>query len=128
MQSLDLTGETKKPFHWCYLIADSKQLAEECDSSNNDREAEIPLGEDTANLSKIKTSIKTSINVSLPHLTRVYLANICSICMATFQCDPTLEDSSTSFMYSSHEVFSIQLSSTSMHHYFNFKMSGRSHT
>ena len=26
MQSLDLTGETKKSFPWCYLIADSKQL------------------------------------------------------------------------------------------------------
>ena len=92
MQSLDLTGETKKSFHWCYLIADSKQLAEERESSDNDRDAEILLGEHTENLSKIKTSIKTSTNVSSPHLTRVYLANICSILGATFQCDLTLKD------------------------------------
>lgn len=126
MQSLDLTGETKKSFRWCYLIADSKQLAEERDSSDNDREAEILLGEDTANLSKIKTSIKTSINVLSPHLARVYLANICSILAATFQCDPTLRDSSTPLMYIIARGFAIQLSSTSMRRY--FKMSGRSHT
>jgi hypothetical protein len=29
MQSLELTGETKKSFCWCYLIADSKQLADD---------------------------------------------------------------------------------------------------
>ncbi len=126
MQSLDLTGETKKSFRWCYLIADSKQLAEERESSDNDRDAEILLGEHTENLSKIKTSIKTSTNVLSPHLTRVYLANICSILGATFQCDLTLKDTTTPLMYVIARGFAIQLSSASMRRY--FKMSGRSHT
>ena len=78
-----------------------------------------------ASLSKIKTSIKTSVNVLSPHLTRVYFANICSILAATFQCDPTLKDSPSPLMYIIAPGFATQLSSPSMRCY--FQMSGHSH-
>jgi hypothetical protein len=37
MQSIELTGESKKWFRYFYLIPDSKSLAEECETASYDR-------------------------------------------------------------------------------------------
>jgi hypothetical protein len=40
MQSIKLTGKSKKCFRYFYLVPGSESLAEECESASNDREAE----------------------------------------------------------------------------------------
>jgi len=85
MQSIELTGESKKRFRYFYLVPDSKSLAEERESASYDREAEELLGEATTNLSKVNTTIKTSTAINTVHHLRAYLANICAVIEATNQ-------------------------------------------
>ena len=67
MQSIELTGKSKKRFRYFYLVPDSKSLAEERESASYDREAEELLGESKENLSKVKTTITTFSNVHHLH-------------------------------------------------------------
>ena len=41
MQSIKLTGKSKKRFCYFYLVPDSKALAEECTSASNDCKAKM---------------------------------------------------------------------------------------
>ena len=67
MQSIKLTGKSKKHFHYFYLVPDSKSLAEERESVFYNCEAEDLLGEARENLSKVKTTITTSMAISNVH-------------------------------------------------------------
>ena len=64
MQSIELTGKSKKRFRYFYLVPDSKSLAEERESESYDREAKELLSEAKENLSKVKTTITTSTAIS----------------------------------------------------------------
>ncbi|KAL3803843.1 hypothetical protein HJC23_004005 [Cyclotella cryptica] len=64
MQSIELTGESKKRFRFFYLVPDSKSLAEERESASYDREAEELLGEAMTNLSKVNTTITMSTAIN----------------------------------------------------------------
>ena len=57
MQSIELTGESKKQFCFFYLVPNSKTLAEGCETATYDHEAKELLAKTKANLSKIKTTI-----------------------------------------------------------------------
>jgi len=67
MQSIKLTGKSKKRFGYFYLVPDSKSLAEERECASYDHEAEELLGEAKENLSKVKTTIITSTAISNVH-------------------------------------------------------------
>jgi hypothetical protein len=108
MQSIELTGKSKKRFRFFYLILDSKSLAEECESASYCREAEELLGKAKENLSKVKTTITTSTAITTVHNLRAYLANICAVIEAQFICDMSLKDIHT---------FALHLSSASMRSY-----------
>jgi hypothetical protein len=125
MQSIKLTGESKKRFRYFYLIPDSKSLTEERESASYDREAEKLLGEAKENLSKIKTTITTSMTISNVHHLRAYLANICAIIEAQFVCDLSLADIHTPAMFVVACTFALHLSSASMQAY--LKKSNRPH-
>jgi hypothetical protein len=73
MQSIELTGKSKKRFCYFYLVPDSKSLAEECESASYNREAEELLGEAKENLSKVKTTITTSTAITTVHHLCAYL-------------------------------------------------------
>ena len=51
MQSIELTGESKKHFRYFYLIPDSKSLAKERKTTSYDSEAKELLGKAKENLS-----------------------------------------------------------------------------
>ena len=114
MQSIELTGESKKRFRYFYLVPDSKSLAEERESATCDREAEELLGEAKENLSKVKTTITTSTSISTVYHLRAYLANVCSVIEAQFNCDLTLKDARTPAMFVVARSFALHLSSPSM--------------
>ena len=125
MQSIELTGESKKRFRYFYLVPDSKSLAEERESASYDREAEELLGEATTNLSKVNTTIKTSTAINTVHHLRAYLANICAVIEAQFVCDLTLRDIHTPAMFVVARTFALHLSSSSMRA--SLKKSNRPH-
>ena len=54
MQSIKLTGKSKKQFRHFYLVPDSKSLAEERKSESYDREAEELLGEAKENSASLR--------------------------------------------------------------------------
>ncbi len=56
MQSIKLTGESKKCFHYFHLIPDSKLLVKEHESTSYDCKAQDLLGKSKENLSKVKTT------------------------------------------------------------------------
>jgi hypothetical protein len=74
MQSIKLTGESKKRFRYFYLVPDLKSLAEERESASYDCEVEELLGEAKESLSKVKTTIITSTTISNVHHLCDYLA------------------------------------------------------
>ena len=92
MQSIKLTGKSKKCFYYFYLILDSKSLAEEWEYASYDREAKGLLGEAKENLSKVKMTITTSMAISTMHNLHAYLANISAITEAQFICNLSLKD------------------------------------
>ena len=125
MQSIELTGESKKRFRYFYLVPDSKSLAEECEAASYDREAEELLGEAKENLSKVKTTITTSTAINTVHHLRAYLANICAVIEAQFDCDLSLTDIHTPALFVVARTFALHLSSASMRSY--LKKSNRPH-
>jgi len=125
MQSIELTGESKKRFRFFYLVPDSKTLAEERESASYDREAEELLGESTANLSKVNTTITTSTAINTVYHLRAYLANICAVIEAQFVCDLSLKDIHTPAMFVVARTFALHLSSASMRA--SLKKSNRPH-
>jgi hypothetical protein len=125
MQSIKLTGESKKRFRYFYLVSDSKSLAEERESASYDREAEELLGESKENLRKVKTTITTSTAISNVNHLRAYLANICAVIEAQFVCDSTLVDIHTPAMFIVAHTLALHLSSASMRAH--LKKSNRTH-
>jgi hypothetical protein len=125
MQSIDLTGESKKRFRYFYLVPGSKSLVEEHKSSSYDREAEELLGEAKENLSKVKTTITTSTAISNVHHLCAYIANVCAVIEAQFVCDLSLKDIHTPAMFVVARTFALHLSSPSMRAY--LKKSNRPH-
>ena len=125
MQSIELTGESKKRFRYFYLVPDSKTLAEERESASYDREAEELLGESKANLSKVNTTITTSTAINTVYHLRAYLANICAVIEAQFVCDLSLKDIHTPAMFVVARTFALYLSSASMRA--SLKKSNRPH-
>ena len=125
MQSIELTGESKKRFRYFYLVPDSKSLAEERETASYDREAEELLGEAKENLSKVKTTITTSTAITSVHNLRAYLANICAVIEAQFVCDLSLKDIHTPAMFVVARTFALHLSSASMRSY--LKKTNRPH-
>ena len=125
MQSIDLTGESKKRFRYFYLVPDSKSLAEERESASYSREAEELLGEAKENLSKVKMTITTSTAISNVHHLRAYIANVCAVIKAQFVCDLSLKDIHTPAMFDIARTFALHLSSSSMRAY--LKKSNRPH-
>jgi hypothetical protein len=117
MQSIELTGKSKKCFHYFYLILDSKLLAKECKTATYNREAKELLGEAKENLSKVKTTITTCMTISNVHHLRAYLANICAVIEAQFVCDLSLQDIHTLAMFVMACTFALHLSLASMHAY-----------
>jgi hypothetical protein len=125
MQSIELTGESKKRFRYFYLVPDSKSLAEERESASYDREAEELLGESKENLSKVKTTITTSTAISNVNHLRAYLANICAVIETQFACDLALVDIHTPAMFIVARTIALHLSSSSMRAH--LKKSNRPH-
>jgi hypothetical protein len=125
LQSIELTGESKKRFCYFYLVPDSKSLAEECKSASYDRKVEELLGEARENLSKVKTTITTSTAISNMHHLHAYLTNICAVIEAQFVCDLSLADIHTPAMFAVACTFALHLSSASMWAY--LKKSNRPH-
>jgi hypothetical protein len=125
MQSIKLTGKSKKRFCYFYLIPDSKSLSEERESVSYNREAKELLGEAKENLSKVKTTIMASRAITTVHHLRAYLANICAIIEAQFICDLSLKDIHTPAMFFVARTFALHLSSASMRSY--LKKSNRPH-
>jgi hypothetical protein len=125
MQSIELTGESKKRFRYFYLVPDSKSLAEERETVSYDHEAEEFLGEAKENLSKVKTTITTSTAITSVHHLRAYLANICAIIEAQFVSDLSLKDIHTPAMFVVARTFALHLSSASMRSY--LKKTNRPH-
>jgi hypothetical protein len=117
MQSIDLTGKSKKCFRYFYLIPDSKSLAEEHESSSYNHEAEELLGKAKENLSKVKTTITTSTAISIVHHLCAYIANICAVIEAQFVCNLSLKDIHTPAMLIVARTFALHLSSQSMRAY-----------
>jgi hypothetical protein len=117
MQSIELTGESKKQFHYFYLVPDSKSLAKERETASYDREAEELLGEAKENLSKVKMTITTSTAITTVHNLRAYLANICAVIKAQFVCNMSLKDIHTPTMFVVARTFALHLSSASMRSY-----------
>jgi hypothetical protein len=117
MQSIELTGESKKRFCYFYLIPDSKSLAKESESASYDRKAEELLGKAKENLSKVKTTITTSTAITTMHHLRAYLANICAIIEAKFVWDLSLKDIRTPAMFVVARTFALHLSLASMRSY-----------
>jgi hypothetical protein len=117
MQSIKLTGDSKKRFCYFYLIPDFKSLAKERESTSYDREAEEFLGEAKENLSKVKMTITTSMAISNIHHLSVYLANMCTVIKAQFMCGLSLADTHTPAMFVIARTFTLHLSSTSMQLY-----------
>jgi predicted enzyme involved in methoxymalonyl-ACP biosynthesis len=109
MQSIELTGESKKRFCYFYLVLDSKSLVEERETASYDRKAEELLGEAKENLSKVKTTITTSTAITSVHHLHAYLANICAIIEAQFVCDLSLKDIHTSAMFVVAHTFALHL-------------------
>jgi hypothetical protein len=125
MQSIELTGESKKQFHYFYLVPDSKSLAKERETASYDREAEELLGEAKENLSKVKTTITTSTAITSVHHLCAYLANICAIIKAQFVCNLSLKDIHTPVMFVMARTFALHLLSASMRFY--LKKTNRPH-
>jgi hypothetical protein len=125
MQSIELTGESKKRFHYFYLVPDSKSLAKEREMASYNREAEELLSEAKENLSKVKTTITTSTAITSVHHLCAYLANICAIIKAQFDCDLSLKDIHTSAMFVVARTFALHLLSASMQSY--LKKTNRPH-
>jgi hypothetical protein len=111
MQSIELTGKSKKRFRYFYLAPDSKSLAKEHESASYDREAEELLGKTKKNLSKVKTTITMSTAITTVHHLRAYLANICAVIEAQFVCDMSLKDIHTPAMFVVARTFPLHLSS-----------------
>jgi hypothetical protein len=125
MQSIELTGKSKKRFRYFYLVPDSKSLAEERKSESYDHEAEELLGEAKENLSKVKMTIATSTAISTVYHLRAYLANICAVIEAQFVCDLSLKDIHTPTMFVIACTFTLHLLSALMRAY--LKKSNRPH-
>jgi 2-iminoacetate synthase ThiH len=115
MQSIKLTGESKKCFCYFYLVPKSKLLAKEHESAFYDREAEELLGKSKENPRKVKTTITMSTAIGNAHNLCAYLANICAIIKAQFMCDLTLKDIHTPAMFIMARTFALHLSSVTMH-------------
>ena len=114
MQSIELTGKSKKWFRFFYLVLDSKSLMEEWESTSYDHKAEELLGETKENLSKEKTTITTSTTISNVHHLRAYLVNICAVIEAQFVSNLSLRDIHTPAMFVVARTFTLHLSSASM--------------
>jgi hypothetical protein len=114
MQSIKLTGKSKKHFRYFYFVPDSKSLAEEHESASYKRQAEELLGEAKENLSKVKTAITTSTAISNVHHLSAYLTNICAVIEAQFVCDVSLTDIHTPVMFVVTHTLVLHLSSTPM--------------
>jgi hypothetical protein len=99
MQSIELTGKSKKCFLLFYLVTHSKTLNKECKESSYDHKAKELLGESKENLSKVKTTITTSTAISNAHNLRTYLVNICAIIEAQLACHIMLQDIHTLAMF-----------------------------
>jgi hypothetical protein len=125
MQSIELTGGSKKRFCYFYLIPDSKSLGEECETVSYDREAKELLGESKENLSKVKTAITTSTAITSVYHLCAYLANICAVIKAQFICDLSLKDIHTPTMFVVAPTLALHLSSASMRSY--LKKTNRPH-
>ena len=117
MQSIELIGESKKRFRYFYLVPDSKSLAKECKTASYDCEAEELLGKAKENLSKVKTTITTSTDITTMYNLRAYLVNICTVIEAQFVCDMSLKDIHTPAMFVMARTFALHLSSASMRSY-----------
>ena len=87
MQSIELTGKSKKCFWYFYLVLDSKSLTKECESTTYDHKAEVLLGEAKENLSKVKTTITMCMAIGTIYHLRAYLANICTVIEVQFICN-----------------------------------------
>ena len=125
IQSIALTGESKKHFPYFYLVLDSKSLAEECESASYNRKAEELLSEAKVNLSKVKMTITTSTAIIAVHHLGAYLANICAILKAQLVCDMLLKDIHTPAIFVVARIFALHLLSASMRYY--LKKSNRPH-
>ena len=125
MQSIKLTGKSKKRFCYFYLVVDSKTLAKECKLASYNCEAEDLLGESKENLSKVKTTITTSTTISNVNHLCTYLANICAFIEAQFVCDLALVDIHTPAMFVVARTLTLHLSSASMQAH--LKKSNRPH-
>jgi hypothetical protein len=132
MQSVELTGESKKRFHYFYLVPDSKSLAEEretasynCEAKELLGKAKELLGKAKENLSKVKTTITMSTAITSVHHLRTYLMNICAIIEAQFVCDMSLKDIHTPAMFVVARTFALHLSLASMWSY--LKKTNRPH-
>jgi hypothetical protein len=76
MQSIELTGESKKRFRYFYLILNFRLLAKERESTSYDHETKELLGEAKEYLNNVKTTIMTSTAIGNVHILHAYLANI----------------------------------------------------
>jgi hypothetical protein len=111
MQSIELTGKSKKHFHHFYFVPDSNSLAEERKLTSHDRKAKELLGEAKENLSKVKTTITMSTAISNVHHLHAYLANICAVIDVQFICDITLKVIHTPAMFVVARTFTLHLPS-----------------
>jgi hypothetical protein len=117
MQSIELTGESKKRSRYFYLVPDSKSLAKESETASYIHEAKELLGKAKENLSKVKTTITMSTAITSMHHLRTYLTYICVVIKAQFIWDLSLKDIRTPAMFVVAHTFALHLSSASMRSY-----------
>jgi hypothetical protein len=114
MQSIKLTGESKKCFCYFYLVPDSKSLAEERKSASYNCKAGELLGEAKENINKVKMTVTMSMAINTAHHLRAYLTNICAVIKAQFICDMSLKDIHTPAMFVVARTFALHLLSASV--------------